>query len=353
MVGVNLDIKIEENILKMKKSLASVILMLVLPMSLLSDKLEKIDMSENWEFNRFNVFFENDLFSTTDAQYSSGEKFSLIYHVINQANPLYDILFLDNGEYDAYVSFSLVNQMYTPADLTETALIEDDRPYTGWTYFEYGLHKSSQTDLRTLYLHVGMVGPASKTEEIQEIIHKMTNSTLPKGWNNQLKNELGINLKYVRKWRFVPQSEGSFESSFIPFVQADLGNITTGATAGLSVRFGWNIPKDFGVSTINAGGEVGVVVLDECENMKREKWSFSFNLNGYGSAVVHDIFLDGNTFKDSHSVDKENFVAYLGFGFTARYENIVLDFMQTKSTPKFTLEDEIHTVGTVVLSWLY
>ncbi|MEA3369959.1 MAG: lipid A deacylase LpxR family protein [Campylobacterota bacterium] len=329
---------------KMKSSVVSVILMLLLPLSLFGEK---------WEFNRFNVFFENDLFSTTDSQYSSGEKFSLIYHVINHSNPLYELLYLDYGEYDAYVSFSLVNQMYTPADLSETALIEDDRPYAGWTYLEYAIHKSSQTDLRSLYLHVGMVGPASRTEEIQEIIHEMTDSTPPKGWDNQLQNELGINLKYVHKWRFVPEPLGSFETSYVPFVQGDLGNVAIGATGGVSARFGWNIPKDFGVSTIDSGGEVGVLVLDECENMRREKWSFSFNLNGYGSAVAHDIFLDGNTFKDSHSVDKENFVGYLGFGFTARYENIVFDFMQTKSTPKFTGEDKIHTVGTAVLSWLY
>lgn len=314
---------------------------------------EEVKSSENWELKRANLFFENDLFSTTDSQYSSGEKLSLLYQVINPSNPLYHLLYLDGGEYDTYVNFSLVNQMYTPADLTQTALIEDDRPYAGWTYFEYGLHKSSQTDLRSIYLHIGMVGPASKTEEIQEIIHEMTDSTPPKGWDNQLENELGINLKYVHKWRHVPEPLGSFETSFVPFVQGDLGNITIAATAGLSARFGWNIPKDFGVSTVDAGGEVGVLVLDECENMVKEDWSFSFNLSGYGSAIARDIFLDGNTFKDSHSVDKENFVAYLGFGFTARYKNFVLDFMQTKSTPKFEQENNIHTVGTIVVSWLY
>lgn len=309
--------------------------------------------SENWEFNRFNIFFENDMFSTTDSQYSSGEKFGLLYHVLNPLNPLYDLLYLDEGIVDAYVSFALVNQMYTPADLTQTTLIEDDRPYAGWTYLEYGVHKSSREDLRSLYIQVGMVGPASKTEEIQKIIHKMTDSTPPEGWDNQLKNELGINLTYVHKWRFVPEPLGSFESSFVPFVQGDLGNISIKATGGVSARFGWNIPKDFGVSTIDSGGEIGVLVLDECKNMRQNKWSFSFNINAYGSAIARDIFLDGNTFKDSHSVDKENFLAYLGFGLSARYENIVVDFIQTKSTPKFKKEDSIHTVGTVVVSWIY
>jgi len=308
---------------------------------------------ESWELNRFDFFFENDLFSTTDSQYSSGEKLSLLYHVTNETNPLYKLLFLDYGNYDAYVSLSLINQIYTPADLSDPSLIVDDRPYAGWTYFEYAIHKSSRENLRSLYLQVGMVGPASKSEQIQKGIHEVTGSKPPAGWDNQLDNELGVNLTYIQKWRFVPEPLGSFETSFIPFVQANLGNVSTEVTGGISARFGWNIPRDFGVSTIDAGGDIGILVLDECENMRNSNWSFSFNLTGYGSGVAHDIFLDGNTFTDSHSVDKEYFVGYLGFGFTARYKSLVVDFIQTKSTPKFKEEDNIHTVGTAVVSWLY
>ena len=336
---------------------------LLLPKSLLASDEISVDMKipemlvtqeeESWKLCRFNFYFENDFFLTTDSQYTSGEKFNWLFHVDNQSNPLYNLLFIDYGNYDAYVSFSLVNQIYTPVDLNQTEPIVDDRPYAGWTYFEYGIHKSSSENLRSLYLRVGMIGPASKSEQIQKGIHKLSGSDTPKGWDNQLESELGINLVYFHKWRFIPEKIGVFERSIIPFVEVDLGNVSTKVTAGVSMRFGYNIARDFGISTVDSGGEVGVSVKNERMNVKKRDWSFSFNLSGYGSAIARDIFLDGNTFKDSHSIDKENLVAYVGFGFTARYKNLMSDFILTKSTPKFKGEETNHTVGTLILSWLY
>lgn len=327
---------------------------LLIPNYIFADNTEEtvLQKEEAWELCRFNLYFENDMFSATDSQYSSGEKFNWFYHVDNPSNPLYHLLFTDNSYY-AYANLAVVNQIYTPVDLDRTDLITDDRPYAGWTYFEYGIHKSSSENLRSLYIHVGMVGPASKSEQIQKAIHNLTGSSLPVGWDNQLKNELGFNLRYVHKWRFTPPILRNLESSFIPFYEAELGNISINATAGIGMRFGWNIPKDFGVSTVDAGGEIGVLVEDEHKNYLKKDWSFSFNLNGYGSAIARDIFLDGNTFRDSHSVDKKNFVVHVGAGFSARYKNFMIDFIQIKSTPKFELEERPHTVGTAIVSWLY
>ena len=308
---------------------------------------------ENWELYRFNLYFENDLFSTTDSQYSSGEKFSLIYRVNNPQSSFYNLLFLDFGDEDVYLSFSLGNQIFTPEDLNETQLIVDDRPYAGLTYAEVALHKSSNTHLRSLYLLVGYIGPNSKAEEIQTAIHKMTDSEPPMGWDNQLKNELGVNLRYVHKWRFAPKPFYNIETAFVPFVEGDLGNISIQASAGMSMRIGWNIPKDFGVTSLATGGEVGIPVNGEYKEMLKRAWSFSFNLNGMGSAIARDISLDGNTFKESHSVEKKNFVGYLGYGFSLRYKSFMLEYIKNANSKRFVEEDKPHAVGTVVASWLF
>jgi len=251
------------------------------------------------------------------------------------------------------MSFSLANQIFTPKDLNETELIIDDRPYTGWTYAEAALHKSSDSHLRSLYLQVGYVGPNSKSEEIQTAIHKRTDSELPMGWDNQLKNELGVNLRYVHKWRFAPEPVLGIETAFIPFVEGNLGNISIAALAGMSMRMGWNIPKDFGVTSLSTGGEVGIPINGEYREILKRAWSFSLNLNGAGSAVARDISLDGNTFKTSHSVEKKNFIGYFGYGFSLRYKSFMLEYIKNVNSKKFVLEENPHAVGTVVASWLF
>ena len=318
--------------------------------SLLHAQEEK---NTDWELKQFNIYFENDLFAKTDSQYSSGEKFGLVYYIPHNDYSLYNLLIFDDGPYDSYVNFSLVNQIFTPVDISRSDLIVDDRPYAGWTFIEAGIHKSSKKSLQSLYLQLGTIGPRSQAEDIQKYIHELTGSELPQGWDNQLKNEFGILLRYIYKWRFEYQVTDVFETVVVPTVEADLGNIHIQATGGVSARFGWNIPKDFGISSINTGGETGIAIYDEHDNTFKKPWSFSINLNLSARAVARDIFLDGNTFQDSHSVDKKYFIAGIGAGFTARYKRIALDYNYQKQTKQFDTEQQKHGFGSVIISVLF
>jgi len=310
---------------------------------------------DSWDLYQFKIYFENDMFGNfTDAQYSSGEKFNLTYHVNNPENVLYDFLSSDGSDEEIFLTFNLANQIYTPIDLTQTELIEDDRPYAGWTYVEAGMHKSTNKTMNSLSLKIGMVGPASGSEEIQTGIHKLVNAGLPMGWDNQLSNELGVNLSYIYKQRYVPKPIfGWLESAVIPYGQIDLGNVSTLAALGTFVRVGYNIPKDFGLATMDFGGESNIPVYEENLLSLKKNWSVSFNFSLTGSAVARDIFLDGNTFKSSHSVDKNIFVAYASIGLSARYKTFTLDVTNTRNTKKGDKEGALQDVGTVIASWQF
>ena len=61
--------------------------------------------------------------------------------------------------------------------------------------------------------------------------------------------------------------------------------------------------------------------------------------------VARNIFLDGNTFTDSHSVDKRPFVLDLQVGVTLAFENVQLSFMQVFRTREFRRQTEADRFG--------
>jgi len=309
--------------------------------------------SSDWHFERVNYYFENDIFSNTDSEYTDGSRLSVLLYRPKGAEEWLTIPFTQ-GYYRAhFISFSITQEMYTPSDLTQSELIVDDRPYAGWLYLEMGLHQSSEHNLDSLSLQVGVVGPASGMEQLQRFVHENTGSEVAQGWDNQLSNELGLQLNYQHKWRYVPSTLWGMESSVVPYLGGELGNIAIKANAGVLLRLGWNVPEDFGSSTIDEGGENGIPVRTKCLIETPKPWSFNFYLSGGGTLVVRDLFLDGNTFSDSHSVNKEWLKGYGAFGISGRYKNFNIDYIRTYHTKQYEQGTSTHSIGSIIISYLF
>jgi len=328
-------------------------IVIVLIILISNNLFAKEEIKNDWIFDRLNVYLENDKYFGTDDGYSTGNQITALYHISKEDYAVFDLLGYEGQETYSYATFSIANQIFTPTDFETTELIPDDRPYAGWTYIESSIHKTTQDELRSLSLQVGLIGPMSGSEQIQNQFHREIGAEISQGWSNQLDNELGINLKYTQKWRYHSKISNDFESSLVPFASAELGNVAINATAGLMVRIGFNIPKDYGVSSIDLGADPGIPVYGEYKNMRRKPWSLSFNFTAATSAIARDMFLDGNTFSDSHSVDIEHLVAHYGFGITLRYKNLVVDVMEVQTTKQFKLQKDSHGVGSVIISYLF
>jgi hypothetical protein len=72
-----------------------------------------------------------------------------------------------------------------------------------------------------------------------------------------------------------------------------------------------------------------------------------------GRAVARDIFLDGNTFRDSPSVDKENFVGDFEIGIAATYGSMRASFTQIYRTKEFKGQKGNDRFGAISLSWRF
>ena len=331
----------------------------------------------------FNALFENDLWgSGSDKHFTHGTRFSLVesrkdlkespdctpeqrekesggfdfirnffYPVLGWDLPVIGKLPLDTSQ----VSLILGQNIFTPEDTTNPNLIVNDRPYAGWLYFGIGVikirevGKGNLTVFDSFELDLGIVGPESYAEDVQTWWHKnISDSPRPAGWSNQLTNELGILLSGERKWRFelTPQNNSGLQVDFMPSVGAALGNVYTYGSAGVLGRLGWNLKSDYGPPRIRPGAQGS----DFFQYDKKKPVTFYVYAGVEGRAVAVNIFLDGNTFADSHSVDKKVFVGDVHFGVVLVHHRARFAFSQVFRTSEFNGQKELDEFGSINFS---
>jgi hypothetical protein len=317
-------------------------------------------------FNRFTMHLENDIFGGTDRGYTNGLKLTwgtAFSAVDNEAADLPGWIYAvadrlprvnELGSHRA-LFVSLGQNIYTPEDIQRSDLIEDDRPYAGFTYIGLGFLGRKDARLDVWELQAGVVGPLSMAEQTQNFVHQIVGSPKAQGWEHQLKNEPALEVIRETKWRLWSRDfHRGFSVDLIPHLGARLGNIAIYANTGAELRLGWDLPRDFGTCPIRPGCNVGDPLLDM--TLSRAQ-SPAANLQTFlavdGRAVLHDIFLDGNTFVDSHSVDKEPFVADLITGIGFQYGRARFTYSYVYRTPEFKERREAQLFGAVTLSWSY
>jgi hypothetical protein len=292
----------------------------------------------------FTIYYENDVFNGTDVHYTNGVKLSWLSadladwgqtgwrKVIVESLP-----FVNRPGGQKNFGISLGQHMYTPRDNEASVPDPNDRPYAGWTYLEFAFVSKTPRISDTLSLQVGIVGPSSLAGRTQSTIHDWIGSPRAKGWDYQLHDEVGVDLVYERRWRLYARAlVHTLGVDFIPHAGASLGNVQTYANGGATLRLGLNLPSDFGVQLARAGSVGGTPTddLDPRVSLTRNFSLFVFAAVD-GRAVARDLFLDGNTFRDSRSVDKETFVADVSYGIGLIAGRWQATFTQVRRTREF------------------
>lgn len=313
------------------------------------------------------LYMENDLFEKLDRYYTHGSKISWISRDLSNYRDLKSlpswmhrfierIPLINEPEQQYSVSLSLGQNIYTPEDKEKKKLIKDDRPYAGVTYLGVGLHSRNTKHMDTLELGVGIVGRHSYAEDIQTKIHEWTDSEIANGWKNQLHDEPILNLYFERKWRlFQMRSSKGWGFDFIPHTGLAIGNAFTAANAGGQMRLGWNMPNDFGTYLIRPGSESSAPLDDTDPRFFRPFHRFGVHLflAVDGRAIARNILLDGNTFRDSHNVDKEPFVADLIGGIGFIIHRIKITYSYVHKTKEFKIQKDEQNFGAIAASFTF
>ena len=316
-----------------------------------------------WRFE-----FDNDVFFNKDNKISSGWSLQRHSAVAGSWETLEDVpgfvrrwgkaiptLTEEGLVYRAGIAIGQVIQ--TPDDLSRSDLIEDDVPYAGALTLQGTWYAFNDDEFRGFEITSGVVGPPSLAEQTQKTVHKLIGSTDPKGWNNQLDTEPVINLNYMRKkkiWRWGNPAGLSFDTAINGNV--GLGNLFTQASTTLEMRFGHNMPRGFVYIPDPIGFSMHYKASLKPANPQAA--SFYATLVLRGSAFAHNIFLDGNTFRDSHSVDKEPLVGQVipGLHYERQHWSIHFNVMVSTDnvdTSKAPAAEGRERLGSIDIEWRF
>lgn len=294
--------------------------------------------------------FDNDFVGGTDRGYTGGFSFGWFSMDLTDRSSrgISKILpFIRRKGFSHHMSLSFGLRVYTPNDISVSEVVPDDRPYAGLLFFSLGVYSISPRIMHTFEINTGVVGPSSGGEQMQRLIHKVTDSKEPKGWRNQLHDEFILQAYYSMRWRLFRL--GSGRGAVLDLIQnTNLGggNAYTFAGLGIIARMGWNVPLDFGSPHARPGGG-GELGLWRVPGIGIHAFA---SLNG--QAVLRNIFLDGNTDKDSHSVEKHPFTADASLGLSVHLWKINLRYEKIYWTKKFTTESGYHSFGRFLLSFI-
>jgi len=296
----------------------------------------------------FALRWENDVFGVTDANYTSGISFALLRPGEGLLGGVWDL----RGPVDGHKStvYELTQLQFTPSDINLDTPPPSDRPYAGLTYLACTTHLQREESLHSLKLITGVVGPAAGGRDVQRYSHRLLDQTPPRGWSHQLKNEPVVNFvyEYRHRYRLTP-SNAAFGVELIPMGGGFLGNYLTQAQSEVLLRIGYQLPDDFGTTSLRG---IGFLPLPRMEETS-PSWGVNAFIRGGVNLVARNLALDGNTFAHSHSVDKREFVSLAEVGAVLWTGRFMTSVSYQVWEDEFNGQPVQERYGTVLLSYRY
>lgn len=306
-----------------------------------------------------NVWLENDLMVRTDQHYTHGSR--IAYTTAEKPlDPDTDwiaraVHFLPSPAMDpaSYrTSLALTQNIYTPRDISIPTIIPEERPYAGWLYATLGLQSLGRSAGNTPILdywaiNLGVVGPASLAEQAQNGIHGIRDIEKARGWDNQLRNEPDIGIRYGRGLRYRATLSESVAGEFLPFAGAQLGTVQTFASIGTQWRIGYNLPTDFGWRSIDdvlpaTGGR-----QKDGSNPRGIYIFWGVEARYYG----HNMLVEGNLLHDSHWVQIQPLLGEFKIGLVYSGKRWDIAYTHMVRSKEFRTQEDADSFGSLSLAY--
>lgn len=302
----------------------------------------------------FTFTFENDVFVGEDDGYTNGIGLTfgqgpfLEFNSDNLPNWLHTLT------QDWYISQmqgktrGIANmyfqRMQTPSDITIDTLIEDDLPYVGLLAWQGTMYAWDEKVSDQLSFYLGVVGPIALGEESQKLVHSALGSDEPLGWDNQIENEAVVKIELQRVWNLFRTGSDGLQFDLLGLAGVGVGNFQSATKAGFAMRWGKNLQRSFPTFSLQADRQVNPLALSPSND-------FYFFAGLRGGYLANDIFINGNTFTDSHSVPIEHIQNDASAGIVWNIGRCGFVFQVSSSTSQTTLISEREKFGAFSLTY--
>jgi lipid A 3-O-deacylase len=245
--------------------------------------------------------------------------------------------------------YTVGQNLYTPSDIKVATQQEGDRPWAAFLYGSIGLATMTESSdggsahVDELEFTLGIVGPEALGEQTQKFVHKnISKSPEPQGWDNQLDFEPGFIVSWQRRIPKAFEYDAKYLNARIePNFTVALGTIRTYAGAGATLILGSSGNIDTPPRVRPAMPGTGVFYTEENEL----NWQVFAGIDA--RVVGRDIFLDGNTFQDSYSVDKKILVGDASAGISFTYDSHRISYTINTRSKEFDGQEEESVFGSL------
>jgi len=240
--------------------------------------------------------------------------------------------------------FGFGQDFYTPIDISIAKVQKNDRPYAGYLYFSIKNVSNSYTQesrLSTVY-SIGVIGPLSFSAQVQERFHAFQGSGVPTGWNTQIANDVGFNIRLNYEKRIM---QPNAFIDLIGYMDANtFSTISNNFATGLHYRFG--LFNDYFTNT--TGKKPNKALWEQlsdancsyyCDAIKRD-WQFYGYIITNLTSLLDNSFLEGGIINRSsvhtlHTDDIKRFYFQGEFGLRISAHGIDITYAQLFRTAEF------------------
>jgi len=227
-------------------------------------------------------------------------------------------------------SASLGQKIWTPRDISQVDEQKNDRPYAGLLFIKMNLFEYLPILSNKYSLMFGVVGPQALAERSQIAMHRVISITEPKGWQQQLNNQLVFSFGYERQnviWRSGSSQNSQYDLSMAG--HANFGNFQNEVAFTSTLRWGAQLEQSFASTSLTQGDFVDESVLST------SRQGYFIYLTIEGRYRYDDITIEGSRPSHVYEVNTQHWQSSLASGLVYYYQSWGVSLAIIASTPDY------------------